>query len=1156
MPTPNINVLEQKRDDIRASLDSLKAATTQAEKERLQKQADQQIKDFYKEISNIHAENATEQGKLDALKTEVDGYKQEVTKLLEQTRDNLAALQEQAQTNQQTPTQAPSQAPTQTPTQAPTQSQTPENQPAEQKGFWWKTKDFISENWEAATSWQKWKEEPGTNLVRWGALLGTGVAVWIWVKKLWNWAFWDKKKEKESNEWNSDSWESKSFWKTGWWKFLKWSGLWAWAYYVVHGLKTGKWGLWYLFDWKENSPTSTKWELYDNYTELAEKDPEKYKEYEKFGTNVNTMYDSIWEREKKYFWSDSQIVLWEIWDRAKEEKIQKAESSKNIDTRWLVPYSLDNYYANVWELLSYWWVSKYLRAKNIEEYKQKITGFGAEWFDKTMVPFLSSFASFSTFWILSTDTAQQKMDKFFNWIRDNADDNMQILDLFFRQYTKVLTYMADKKNALAAKKAREIISRQWYDGKAWPSDPDEQEEMINEAINDSEWIDKNLKSTSYWAFMSSSILWASKILEQETLNQSEMTDELKDVVDEVDSQTEKLIWWFDNNAFTKAEAKLNAWSSLEMSEKEWLKKVADNIIDDLWDTQEWGWLYDTFDYWFELLGLSEADRQTILKESWITDALTKTATSIQSLQNEVFTNPTKENVAQLKKLVGEYTSMKKEIAVALYAIQEAKENKDAGDTVAQVLWAMGTGFSHFLGSMNDLIHRRADTWDIINIFIWLTISGGIVEFWWRLSWKKWAIVAGHYSRKVGLAPLALAEMGLWHTRWWWAVKRRIKDLSKVNRAWAENLLKKKVIEWVLSPRQVKDIVTNDPEIMRKIVVTSADTKEQIFKKFVTNLFEGSQEQANLFIKYYGKTKGLVSWTRASVRDWWLTSHAHNIEINTAAFDELKKFDIEIEKLGGWSAQRKFFDRMIKKANWVDDLSFLNKLINNNEFKTALTQDSVKQLRKLSIAEFKTLESNGNLAKFLKNELPLDTMIRELKWTKKVAQEVVEEAVEVADTPARRAFNAGIDRALWKFDEFADKRPFEYTINKLKALKKDATLADEEMEIFAKFIDNWFHPKFIPELKKLFDIKAKVWAGDAAEEMGTRLKRLLADGNFSEFNGYLRNPDFWKMFKNAQIDNVLELSENLKKTFSKFWSLASQATKNAMKNVMKVILKVF
>jgi hypothetical protein len=40
-----------------------------------------------------------------------------------------------------------------------------------------------------------------------------------------------------------------------------------------------------------------------------------------------------------------------------------------------------------------------------------------------------------------------------------------------------------------------------------------------------------------------------------------------------------------------------------------------------------------------------------------------------------------------------------------------------------------------------------------------------------------------------------------------------------------------------------------------------------------------------------------------------------------------------------------------------------------------------------------------------------------------------------------------------FDEFADKTPYEHTIDKLKALKKDASLADEEMEVFVKFIDN-------------------------------------------------------------------------------------------------------
>jgi hypothetical protein len=126
---------------------------------------------------------------------------------------------------------------------------------------------------------------------------------------------------------------------------------------------------------------------------------------------------------------------------------------------------------------------------------------------------------------------------------------------------------------------------------------------------------------------------------------------------------------------------------------------------------------------------------------------------------------------------------------------------------------------------------------------------------------------------------------------------------------------------------------------------------------------------------------------------------------------------------------------------------------------------------------------------------------------------------------------------------------------LKALKKDASLADEEMEVFVKFIDNWFHPKYIPELKKLFDIKTKVWTWDAAEELGTRLKNLLSDGNFTEFNWYLKNPDYQKVFRNANIENVGELSKNLKKTLSKFWSLASQPTRNAIKNVMKVVFKV-
>jgi hypothetical protein len=76
-----------------------------------------------------------------------------------------------------------------------------------------------------------------------------------------------------------------------------------------------------------------------------------------------------------------------------------------------------------------------------------------------MVPYLATFANFSTFGILAKDSAETKMSKFFENIKDNAEDRKLQLDLFFRQYTKILTYMADKKNAIAIQCATPIIQK-------------------------------------------------------------------------------------------------------------------------------------------------------------------------------------------------------------------------------------------------------------------------------------------------------------------------------------------------------------------------------------------------------------------------------------------------------------------------------------------------------------------------------------------------------------------------------------------------------------------------------------------------------------------------------------------------------------------------
>ena len=255
------------------------------------------------------------------------------------------------------------------------------------------------------------------------------VAVWG-IATRWLFSFFSKEKREARKERRRQKREARKaakekrkeeknklpFWDRPIGKFIKWTGIWTAAYYISHGITTWKWKMKDFFDWKKASPVSSSEEALDEYTEFSHENIEDYEKYESIWENINSMYDKIRETEKQYFWTDSQIVLWEIWDRAKEQKLQKNEKFENIWTLGLVPYSLDNFYWNIWELLSYGWVNKYLRSKNIEEYKQKIRGFGADWFCRALVPYLSKFENFASFKIVKTDTAEEKMNKYFNWI--------------------------------------------------------------------------------------------------------------------------------------------------------------------------------------------------------------------------------------------------------------------------------------------------------------------------------------------------------------------------------------------------------------------------------------------------------------------------------------------------------------------------------------------------------------------------------------------------------------------------------------------------------------------------------------------------------------------------------------------------------------------
>ena len=232
-----IEDLVQKKDEIRSSLDMLSKTVWEQEKEKLQKEISKKIDDLKKEIETFSTIDETEKWKLDELKSGVD----QLTSELKKFENELKKLQEGVVADKNGDTQVSWSA-----------SQ-------EEKWLWQKTKDFVWEQWNDVTSWEKWKEEPWKNILRAAGLWLSWYALYKWAKKLWNWAFWDNEEEEDDSEETETKSKKKkksekSFWDTTTGQVLKttWTILWVWTgvYYVAHGIYTQNRWLNDLWDWE------------------------------------------------------------------------------------------------------------------------------------------------------------------------------------------------------------------------------------------------------------------------------------------------------------------------------------------------------------------------------------------------------------------------------------------------------------------------------------------------------------------------------------------------------------------------------------------------------------------------------------------------------------------------------------------------------------------------------------------------------------------------------------------------------------------------------------------------------------------------------------------------------------------------------------------
>ena len=679
------------------------------------------------------------------------------------------------------------------------------------------------------------------------------------------------------------------------------------------------------------------------------------------------------------------------------------------------------------------------------------------------------------------------MTRFFD-VTESTEDKKKQLDMFFRQYGKMITYMADKNNALKIKYAKPLLIQNWYDNKPWPSDSEEQQEMLLEATDDKKWVETNLSGTPYKTFRDSKILWASKVLEDEWLLNSNITPELQEIIDELDNEASDIVGWFTNNAIFDAKADLLNGNSIDQSTKTWLWKVCDNLIEDMWDEQNWGWFYDTFDYLSTWLDLEEAQKQELLEKSWMNETFNTLTAEIGKLKVEVSTNPTKENIDKLNELTWKYLALKKEFKLMMYAISQAKENKDILDYVVDVVNGIMAFISHTFKSMFKVLTWDGNFWDWIHFFVGLAIVWWVLVISWRaVGGIPWKIMTFSWRKLVQAGVLPWTWLKYWLRKS--GVSSSIRNnLIKIAKDWhtekAERWLYKAMAEWKITWEDAVKAAKQNKDIKHMVIGWNPSAR---LKNLCKNVAWLNDVEAEVFSKYYTKNKkvakSLLDYSQTRSPGWKYTM---SITSNSEWLKNLKLFDDKVKTLT-WNTAT-YFDDMFKKMKNLDDIKFMTELAWDPSFKSAITKldaKELKQFKKLSIQEVHKLKVNNKL------NGDISEMMKYLWKNKKAVLKAEKVAAEAASevfknlSPDWKNLYKAIDKKITNITEImqpgAEKTVYIKQIEKLEEFKKTLSIIDsEEIKIYQKIFDNVEARHFttmlemVKELKRVNASEAAIW----------------------------------------------------------------------------------
>ena len=794
------------------------------------------------------------------------------------------------------------------------QLQQKENSDGEKNGFT-KTKEWVWDQWSDVWNGEKRKEEPWKNIARVIWFWVTWVAIYKWIKWLWNWAFW-KKKDKEEKQQESESGEKKWFWDRWYGKALKWSLIWTPIYYVSRWLITWNWDIFWRnpFSNKKNEwPETIPW----SGTESSEK------AYEKLSEEDKKIYESSANAINEYQWN----IMWDQWwSEMVEDLMWDSEFDK--DKIWLIPFMLSNRYASLDKMLGE--TSFYYEIIGTEWHIawDKLKNLWLDWLKKLLSPLVWVVDWLTANLLNVSDGVDSLIDKLksVEWL----DAKLRTV---FRKSITVISYYQSRKWVLETQLAEQQLIKENPNFSSL-SEKDKIDE-INDHLHNEERYKQHIEP-EVSKFMNLNIKDATVYLQSKDLLNGNLDKPVDEAIKDVENKRKDVLEIDDDDDTSNLDELKKELNNGKLSEKakKKLKNICENFEEDMFTSGK----QTRYAKYLPMFNILWVDSQILydIQQTWdyenIANRYKEQVDSILK-KSEDWTLQ-ESDLDLLEETINDYYKFQKSLVSSEINIwKSVNENWNIVFRWWRSLWAWWQNIYHWFQIIAD---KKLEGGGLI---AWGILSIDALTFW--LAWKKvmWFSPFWTLNKKV-LFPVAKWGLKLaWNgvERLMWNKFRSVLPSRASYKYYNKDTFRIAVWRWEISLEKAAKIAKKQWLIYwggsaawnGKIVETSEDVIQYLFwsseqeAKRIVNVVDkygdNSKIYRELFPEYYNKVDG--RW-RKPKELFHLNRSNMKFEVKESALKRLEDIATRIDNLPE-STQKTVLQSMMKSVKTIDQAERLS-----------------------------------------------------------------------------------------------------------------------------------------------------------------------------------------------------------------------------------------